>query len=97
MCTDYLIKNLTISNCVTISKLAEKYFLTTVLNATQEYLNDNIIKIYQSSSVQFFQLSFEQVKNVLDNDCLRALSELDIFLMIVIQFANSILRINLRN
>ena len=84
MCKEYLIKNLTISNCVSINKLAQKYFLTSVISTTQQYLNDNIIEIYQFSSEQFFQLSFEQVKEFLNNDFLRVTSELDLFLMIVI-------------
>jgi hypothetical protein len=85
-CTNYLIKSLTILNCVSVYKLAQKYFLTTIINASQQYLNDNIIEIYQFSPEQFFELSFEQVKNLLNNDCLRVTSELDLFLMIVIYF-----------
>jgi len=89
LCTNYLIQSLTILNCVSIYKLAQKYFLPTIINASQQYLNDNIIEIYQFSPEQFFELSFEQVKNLLNNDCLRVTSELDLFLMIVIYSFNS--------
>ena len=88
LCTNYLIKSLTILNCVSIYKLAQKYFLPTIINASQQYLNDNIIEIYQFSPEQFFELSFEQVKNLLNNDCLLVTSELDLFLMIVIYSFN---------
>ena len=74
---------------MSIYKLAQKYFLPTIINASQQYLNDNIIEIYQFSPEQFFELSFEQVKNLLNNDCLRVTSELDLFLMIVIYSFNS--------
>ena len=83
LCTDYLIKNLTILNCVSIHKLAQKYFLTAVISTTQQYLNDNILEIYQYGSDQFFQLTFDQLKYLLNNDCLQVFSELDLFLMIV--------------
>ena len=83
LCIDYLNKNLTILNCVSIHKLAQKYFLTDVINTTQQYLNDNILEIYQCGTDQFLQLSFEQLYDLLNNDCLQVSSELDLFLMIV--------------
>ena len=63
--------------------MAQKYFLTSVINTTQQYLNDNIIEIYQYGPDQFFQLTFDQLKYLLNNDCLQIFSELDLFLMIV--------------
>lgn len=83
ICSDYLIKILTIQNCVIVLKLAETFCLRNVIELCTQYLCDNIIEIYQNAYDQFAQLSLEQLKYLLNSESLLGCSELDLFLMIV--------------
>jgi hypothetical protein len=64
-------------------KFKDTFSLKNVVEITQQYLNENIIEIYQNSNDQFYQLSYEQIKNLLDNDCLQVCTELDLFLILI--------------
>jgi hypothetical protein len=61
----------------------DTYSLKNVVEITQQFLSENIIDIYQNANDQFYQLSYEQIKNLLDNDCLQVCTELDLFLILV--------------
>ena len=83
LCSQFLIKNINTLNCVTILKLADTYSIQAVINYTNNFISENIVEIYQSGSDQFDQLSYDQIKFLLNNDCLQVCSEIDLFLMIV--------------
>ena len=83
LCSDFLVKNINILNCVQILKLADIYSMKSVIELTQQYLSENIVEIYQNGGDQFSQLTYEQLKYLLNNEYLQICSELDLFLMIV--------------
>lgn len=83
LCSDFLMQNLNTMNCVTVLKLADTYSMLPLVNYTNSFISENIAEIYQNSSDQFNQLTYEQIKYLLSNDCLQVCAEIDLFLMIV--------------
>jgi kelch-like protein 9/13 len=83
LCSNYLIKNVNISNCVSILKLSERYALLKAIDHCKLYVCENIIEIFKNSFEQFSQLSVEHVKHILQSDLVEIYSELDLFHMIV--------------
>jgi len=83
LCSDFLTKNMNAMNCVSILKIADTYSIPTVIDHINDFISENIVEIYQSGSDQFDQLTYDQIRYLLDNDCLQACcSEVDLFLMI---------------
>jgi len=84
LCADFLAQNISYFNCVYILKIADIYALKDVFNLTQIFLAENIVDIYEQAAEQFVQLSYEQLKNLLNNQVvfLASVTELDLFLMI---------------
>jgi len=57
--------------------------LQAVMNLAQSFVSENIIAIYEQASEQFIQLSYQNLKIILDGEFLKCLSDLDLFLMLV--------------
>jgi len=83
VCSNYLIANISQTNCVNILKIADMFALSEVNTSSNEYLGKHFVQIYQENIDQFMQLSHEQLINQLKSECIDMCSELDLFLMIV--------------
>jgi kelch-like protein 31 len=84
LCSEFLIKSINVSNCVSILRLADTYSLGDVAELAKQYLCENVCDVYRTSFEQFYQLSYEQLYYLLNSDSLQSCcTELDLFSMIV--------------
>ncbi|XP_048203559.1 kelch-like protein 31 [Perognathus longimembris pacificus] len=77
MCSDFLIREMSVENCMYVANIAETYSLKTAKAAAQKFIRDNFIEFAESD--QFMKLTFEQINELLIDDDLQLPSEIVAF------------------
>ncbi|XP_044529409.1 kelch-like protein 31 [Gracilinanus agilis] len=77
MCSDFLIREISVENCMYVANIAETYNLKTTKAAAQKFIRDNFIEF--SETDQFLKLTFEQINELLVDDDLQLPSEVVAF------------------
>ncbi|XP_069873387.1 kelch-like protein 31 [Dipodomys merriami] len=77
MCSDFLMREMSVENCMYVANIAETYSLKTAKAAAQKFLRDNFIEFAESD--QFMKLTFEQINELLIDDDLQLPSEIVAF------------------
>lgn len=77
MCSDFLIREISVENCMYVVNIAETYGLKNAKAAAQKFIRDNFIEFAESE--QFMKLTFEQINELLMDDDLQLPSELVAF------------------
>ncbi|XP_033756851.1 kelch-like protein 10 [Pecten maximus] len=66
-CTDYLVNELTIDNCIGIKMFFDFYSCTNGLKKTNEFIWRHFTEIAESSQ-EYLQMSFDNLKEIINND-----------------------------
>ncbi|KAM8937477.1 kelch-like protein 31 [Lycaon pictus] len=77
MCSDFLIREMSVENCMYIVNIAETYSLKNAKAAAQKFIRDNFLEFAESD--QFLKLTFEQINELLIDDDLQLPSEIVAF------------------
>uniref|UniRef100_A0A452TBA6 Kelch like family member 31 n=1 Tax=Ursus maritimus TaxID=29073 RepID=A0A452TBA6_URSMA len=77
MCSDFLIREMSVENCMYIANIAETYSLRNAKAAAQKFIRDNFLEFAESD--QFLKLTFEQINELLIDDDLQLPSEIVAF------------------
>ncbi|KAB0390241.1 hypothetical protein E2I00_000842, partial [Balaenoptera physalus] len=77
MCSDFLIQEMSVENCMYIANIAETYSLRNAKAAAQKFIRDNFLEFAESD--QFMKLTFEQINELLIDDDLQLPSEIVAF------------------
>ncbi|ERE75062.1 kelch-like protein 31 [Cricetulus griseus] len=77
MCSDFLIREISVENCMYVVNIAETYCLKNAKATAQKFIRDNFIEFAESE--QFMKLTFEQINELLIDDDLQLPSELVAF------------------
>lgn len=77
MCSDFLIREMSVENCMYVVNIAETYSLKNAKAAAQKFIRDNFLEFAESD--QFMKLTFEQINELLIDDDLQLPSEIVAF------------------
>ncbi|XP_033925292.1 kelch-like protein 31 [Melopsittacus undulatus] len=77
MCSDFLIQEMAVENCVYITNLAASFGLNRVTEATREFIREHFLEF--SRTEQFLQLPFDRINELLMDDGLQIPSEVAAF------------------
>ncbi|XP_048413971.1 kelch-like protein 31 [Stegostoma tigrinum] len=77
MCTDFLIQEINVENCMYISNIAGTYGLNQVKESAKKFIRENFLEF--SENDQFMKLTYDQISDLLMDDSLQLPSELTAF------------------
>ncbi|XP_010887265.1 kelch-like protein 31 [Esox lucius] len=77
MCSDFLMQELSVENCMYVANIADTYDLKETKEATQKFMRENFIEF--SEMEQFLKLTYEQINDFLSDDSLQLPSEITAF------------------
>lgn len=77
MCSDFLMQELSVENCMYVANIADAYDLKETKKAAQKFMRENFIEF--SEMEQFLKLTYEQISDFLSDDSLSLPSELMAF------------------
>ncbi|KAM6334705.1 kelch-like protein 31 [Alca torda] len=77
MCSDFLVQEMAMENCVYIANISATYGLNQVKDATQKFIRENFLEF--SKTDQFMKLPFDQINELLMDDGLQIPSEVAAF------------------
>ncbi|XP_005915595.1 kelch-like protein 31 [Haplochromis burtoni] len=77
MCSDFLMQELSVENCMYVANIADAYDLKETKEATQKFMRENFIEF--SEMEQFLKLTYEQISEFLSDDSLQLPSEVTAF------------------
>ncbi|XP_060069505.1 kelch-like protein 10 [Ylistrum balloti] len=66
-CTDYLVNELTVENCIGIKMFFDFYSCTNGLKRTNEFISRHFTDIAETSQ-EYLQMNFENLKEIISND-----------------------------
>jgi hypothetical protein len=82
LCSSFLIDNLTEENFISVLKLVDLYSLQELTESLADFLVNNFNLIYDNCGHKFNELSYEQIKFILNCEMLHALHELKLFVLV---------------
>lgn len=83
LCSEFLVQNLSVTNCASILKITDFFMLKEVAEYTRQFICDNIREIIEKECGQICQLSYESLQELMESQHLmNVLSELDLFRML---------------
>lgn len=77
MCSDFLMRELSVENCMYVANIADTYSLKNTKDAVQKFMRSNFIEF--SEMEQFLKLTYEQISDFLMDDSLQLPSEITAF------------------
>ncbi|XP_041714181.1 kelch-like protein 31 [Coregonus clupeaformis] len=77
MCSDFLMQELSVENCMYVANIADTYDLKETKEAAQKFMRGNFIEF--SEMEQFRKLTYEQINDFLSDDSLQLPSEITAF------------------
>ncbi|KAK2896363.1 hypothetical protein Q8A67_010851 [Cirrhinus molitorella] len=77
MCSDFLMREISVENCMYVVNIADTYNLKETKEAAQKFMRENFIEF--SEMEQFLKLTYEQISEFLTDDSLQLPSELTAF------------------
>ncbi|XP_043992050.1 kelch-like protein 31 [Gambusia affinis] len=77
MCSDFLMQELSVENCMYVANIADAYDLKETKEAAQKFMRENFIEF--SEMEQFLKLTYEQISEFLSDDSLQLPSEVTAF------------------
>lgn len=77
MCSDFLMQQISVENCMYVVNIADTYNLKETKEAAQKFMRENFIEF--SEMEQFLKLTYEQICDFLTDDSLQLPSELTAF------------------
>ncbi|XP_006268034.1 kelch-like protein 31 isoform X2 [Alligator mississippiensis] len=77
MCSDFLIQEMNVENCMYIANISATYNLNQAKDATQKFIRENFLEF--SETDQFIKLTFDQLNELLMDDGLHIPSEVIAF------------------
>ncbi|XP_033956152.1 kelch-like protein 31 [Pseudochaenichthys georgianus] len=77
MCSDFLMQELSVENCMYVGNIADAYDLKETKEASQKFMRENFIEF--SEMEQFLKLTYEQISDFLSDDSLHLPSEITAF------------------
>ncbi|XP_048182781.1 kelch-like protein 31 isoform X2 [Corvus hawaiiensis] len=77
LCSDFLVQEMAVENCVYIANISGTYGLNQVKDATRKFIRENFMEF--SKTDQFMKLPFDQVNELLMDDGLQIPSEVAAF------------------
>ncbi|XP_048864541.1 kelch-like protein 31 [Brienomyrus brachyistius] len=77
MCSDFLMQELSVENCMYVANIADTYNLKNTKEAVQKFMRSNFIEF--SEMEQFLKLTYEQISDFLMDDSLQLPSEITAF------------------
>lgn len=77
MCSDFLMREMSVENCMYVANIADTYDLKETKEAAQKFMRGNFIEF--SEMEQFLKLTYEQISDFLQDDSLQLPSELTAF------------------
>lgn len=77
MCSDFLMQEISVENCMYVANIADTYDLKETKEAAQKFMRENFIEF--SEMEQFLKLTYEQISDFLQDDSLQLPSELTAF------------------
>ncbi|XP_052427723.1 kelch-like protein 31 [Carassius gibelio] len=77
MCSEFLMREISVENCMYVVNIADTYSLKETKEAAQKFMRENFIEF--SEMEQFLKLTYEQISEFLMDDSLRLPSELTAF------------------
>ncbi|XP_009330421.1 PREDICTED: kelch-like protein 31 [Pygoscelis adeliae] len=77
MCSDFLVQEMAVENCVYIANISATYGLNQVKDATRKFIRENFLEF--SKTDQFMKLPFDQINELLMDDDLQIPSEVAAF------------------
>lgn len=77
MCSDFLMREISVENCMYVVNIADTYGLKETKEAAQKFMRENFIEF--SEMEQFLKLTYEQISEFLADDSLQLPSELTAF------------------
>ncbi|KAM9411741.1 kelch-like protein 31 isoform 1-T2 [Salvelinus alpinus] len=77
MCSDFLMQELSVENCMYVANIADTYGLKETKEAAQKFMRGNFIEF--SEMEQFRKLTYEQINDFLSDDSLQLPSEITAF------------------
>ncbi|KAF1405447.1 Kelch-like protein 31, partial [Spheniscus magellanicus] len=77
MCSDFLVREMAVENCVYIANISATYGLNQVKDATRKFIRENFLEF--SKTDQFMKLPFDQINELLMDDGLQIPSEVAAF------------------
>ncbi|KAF1671216.1 Kelch-like protein 31, partial [Pygoscelis papua] len=77
MCSDFLVQEMAVENCVYIANISAIYGLNQVKDATRKFIRENFLEF--SKTDQFMKLPFDQINELLMDDGLQIPSEVAAF------------------
>ncbi|XP_024059386.1 kelch-like protein 31 [Terrapene carolina triunguis] len=77
MCSDFLIQEINVENCMYIANISGTYNLNQTKDATRKFIQENFLEF--SETEQFMKLTFDQLKELLIDDGLQIPNEVIAF------------------
>ncbi|XP_026719023.1 kelch-like protein 31 [Athene cunicularia] len=77
LCSDFLVREMAVENCVYIANISSTYGLNQVKDATWKFIRENFLEF--SKTDQFMKLPFDQINELLMDDGLQIPSEVAAF------------------
>ncbi|KAJ8387064.1 hypothetical protein AAFF_G00161180 [Aldrovandia affinis] len=77
MCSDFLMQEISVENCMYVANIADTYGLKSTKEAAQKFMRENFIEF--SEMEQFLKLTYEQICDFLMDDSLHLPSEITAF------------------
>lgn len=77
MCSDFLVREMAVENCVYIANISATYSLNQVKDATRKFIRENFLEF--SKTDQFMKLPFDQINELLKDDGLQIPNEVAAF------------------
>ncbi|KFV54374.1 Kelch-like 31, partial [Gavia stellata] len=77
MCSNFLVREMAVENCVYIANISATYGLNQVKDATRKFIRENFLEF--SKTDQFMKLPFDQINELLMDDGLQIPSEVAAF------------------
>ncbi|KTG05684.1 hypothetical protein cypCar_00020275 [Cyprinus carpio] len=77
MCSEFLMREISVENCMYVVNIADTYNLKDTKEAAQKFMRENFIEF--SEMEQFLKLTYEQISEFLTDDSLQLPSELTAF------------------
>lgn len=77
MCSDFLVREMAVENCVYIANISATYGLNQVKDTTRKFIRENFLEF--SKTDQFMKLPFDQINELLMDDGLQLPSEVAAF------------------
>lgn len=68
LCSDFLCQRFSLKNCLDLYRIAEFYSLEKLLPIFRSFISMNFIDLHRKSPSQFYQLTFEQIRDEISRD-----------------------------